>query len=58
METFVDARWEVRQAATVTWLLPAGLAPGKPAVAVEEHIRASYTPFIAAAQAGKPLTLA
>jgi len=57
METVVDDRWELRQVATVTCLQPGGLAAGPHRVTVEEHIRASYIPFVAVAQATKSLRI-
>jgi hypothetical protein len=57
METVVDTRWELLQAATVTCLKPGGLAPGPHTIAAEEHIRASYIPMIAASHLTKTLTL-
>jgi len=50
MESVVDDRWELRQVATVTCLKPGGIAPGKHAVQVEQHIRASYIPMVAVAR--------
>ena len=58
METVTDDRWELKQVASVTCLRKGGLAPGKHLVSVEEHIRASYLPFVAVAHATKTLTLA
>jgi hypothetical protein len=57
MESVTDDRWELRQVASVTCLKPGGLEPGRHMVMVEEHIRASYIPFTAVAQATKTLTL-
>jgi hypothetical protein len=58
METVTDDRWEWKQVAAVTCLKPGGLTAGKHVVEVEEHIRASYLPFVAVAHATKTLTLA
>jgi hypothetical protein len=58
METVTDDRWELKQVAAVTCLKRGGLAAGRHVVAVEEHIRASYLPFVAVAHATKTLTLA
>jgi hypothetical protein len=58
METVTDDRWEWKQVASVTCLKPGGLDPGKHVLEVEEHIRASYLPFVAVAHATKTLTLA
>ena len=57
MESVTDDRWELKQVACVTCLKRGGLAPGQHLVAVEEHIRASYLPFVAVAHASKTLTL-
>jgi hypothetical protein len=57
MESVTDDRWELKQVASVTCLKRGGLAPGPHLVAVEEHIRASYLPFVAVAHASKTLTL-
>jgi hypothetical protein len=58
METVTDDRWEWKQVASVTCLKPGGLVAGKHVLEVEEHIRASYLPFVAVAHAAKTLTLA
>jgi hypothetical protein len=58
METVTDDRWEWKQVASVTCLKSGGLAAGKHVLEVEEHIRASYLPFVAVAHATKTLTLA
>jgi hypothetical protein len=58
METVTDDRWELKQVASVTCLKRGGLTAGSHLVAVEEHIRASYLPFVAVAHASKTLTLA
>jgi hypothetical protein len=51
-------RWGILDRATLTCLVPGGLAPGAHEVLVEEHIRASYIPMTAVAFAQKTLALA
>jgi hypothetical protein len=57
METVTDDRWEWKQVVSVTCLKPGGLAAGEHVLEVEEHIRASYLPFVAVAHSTKTLTL-
>lgn len=57
METVTDNRWGILDRATLTCLLPGGLAAGEHELTVEQHIRASYVPMTTIAFATKTLTL-
>jgi hypothetical protein len=58
MESETDNRWNILDRATLTCLVPGGLAAGPHEVTVEEHIRASYIPMTAVAFSTKVLTIA
>lgn len=58
MESATDHGWNILDRATLTCLVPGGLAAGDHEVTVEEHIRASYIPMTAVAFSTKTLSVA
>ena len=45
LEVDYESRWEMRDVATVTVLVPGGLTPGEHSLEVAECLRISYLPF-------------
>lgn len=45
LETDYESRWEMIEPATLTVLVPGGLAPGEHTLEVSECLRISYLPF-------------
>jgi len=58
METAYDRRWEFGTPATITVLLPGGLASGRHKLELKEDLRISYLPFNGVAFDSKTITIA